>query len=56
MTAVIFTNLTLLWQPRYVEGVVSESEGAWQLSNQIGGLDWDHMTRNRPFVFFRVRS
>ena len=38
---------------RYVEGVVGNAEGAWHLSDQFDGFDWEGMVRGKQFVFFQ---
>ena len=40
---------------RYDDGVESEGERLWRLSNKLDGTDWETMTRGKDFVFFQVR-
>lgn len=39
---------------RYSEGVEGESEGMWQLSDQLEGMDWEGVAGGHTFVFFQV--
>ena len=41
---------------RYIEGVESEGERLWRLSDEVDGSDWEALTRGRDFVFFQVRT
>ena len=41
---------------RYTDGAVGNTEGAWQLSDQFDGFDWEQFARGKPFVFFQVSA